>query len=74
MGVAAARFHHHKPGPRGKGVFLSGSALVATMLDAYARGYFPMGDPDDPGALAWYNPDPRGVLPLEGFHVPRTVA
>ena len=27
-----------------------------------------MADPD--GSLSWYSPDPRGVLPLEAFHLP----
>jgi len=38
------------------------------LLRAYAMGYFPMGDPET-GAIGWYNPDPRGHLPLEGFRV-----
>ena len=25
---------------------------------------------DDEGALSWYSPDPRGIIPLEAFHVP----
>jgi leucyl/phenylalanyl-tRNA--protein transferase len=45
-----------------------------TMLDAYARGAFPMADED--GVLRWYTADPRGVIPLEdgAFHVPSTLA
>ena len=44
-----------------------------TMLDAYARGAFPMADHD--GALRWFTADPRGVIPLDdGFHVPSTLA
>jgi leucyl/phenylalanyl-tRNA---protein transferase len=38
------------------------------LLNAYAQGIFPMGTPE--GDMAWFSPDPRGVLPLEGFHVP----
>jgi leucyl/phenylalanyl-tRNA---protein transferase len=41
-----------------------------TLLYAYSQGYFPMGDPDD-GEVYWYDPDPRAVIPLESFHVPR---
>ena len=41
------------------------------LLAAYQAGVFPMADGDD---VAWYAPDPRGVLPLDGFHVPRTLA
>ena len=39
------------------------------LLAAYAGGWFPMADDD--GRLSWYSPDPRGVIPLETFHVPR---
>jgi leucyl/phenylalanyl-tRNA--protein transferase len=46
------------------GVFLSPKLL----LSAYRQGVFPMAHPEH--GLAWYSPDPRGVLPLENFHVP----
>jgi leucyl/phenylalanyl-tRNA--protein transferase len=38
------------------------------LLAAYASGWFPMAD--DAGTISWYSPDPRGVLPLDTFHVP----
>jgi leucyl/phenylalanyl-tRNA---protein transferase len=40
------------------------------LLGAYARGYFPMADPDT-GDVGWYTADPRAILPLDPFHVPR---
>jgi leucyl/phenylalanyl-tRNA---protein transferase len=44
------------------------------LLRAYACGIFPMAEsPDDP-ALHWYEPKRRGILPLDGFHVPRSLA
>ena len=42
------------------------------LLNAYARGIFPMGMPE--GDIAWFSPDLRGVLPLEGFHLPHGLA
>ncbi len=42
------------------------------LLSAYRSGVFPMGD-DVTGAVHWYAPDPRGILPLDDFHVPRTL-
>ena len=42
-----------------------------TLLVAYAQGAFPMTDRD--GTTRWYTADPRGVLPLEQFHIPRTL-
>lgn len=44
------------------------------LLVAYANGYFPMAlDKDDP-ELYWFAPEERGVLPIEGFNVPRGLA
>lgn len=41
------------------------------LLRAYAAGWFPMGvEPERGGGIEWFSPDPRGILPLEGFHVP----
>src|SRR3546814_17047582 len=41
------------------------------LLQAYARGYFPMADrADDPGYY-WVYPHYRGILPLDGFQLPR---
>jgi leucyl/phenylalanyl-tRNA--protein transferase len=42
-----------------------------TLLSAYAQGAFPMADRD--GLVRWYTADPRGVFPLNHFHVPRTL-
>ena len=41
-----------------------------TLLDAYARGLFPMPVDD---RLGWWSPDPRGVLPLTGRHDSRSL-
>jgi leucyl/phenylalanyl-tRNA--protein transferase len=42
------------------------------LLNAYVQGVFPMADPD--GAIYWYDPDPRAVIPLDGFVVSRRLA
>lgn len=44
----------------------------ATLLEAYASGWFPMAVA--PGEIRWYSPDPRGIIPLDTFHVPRRLA
>ena len=41
------------------------------VLSAYTRGAFPMTDPD--GVTRWYTADPRGVIPLDGFKLPRSL-
>lgn len=46
--------------------------LLDEVLLAYASGWFPMADDD--GAIGWYSPDPRGILPFDRFHVPRRLA
>lgn len=43
------------------------------LLRAYARGIFPMADPHT-GKIDYYSPDPRAVIPLADFHVPRSLA
>jgi leucyl/phenylalanyl-tRNA--protein transferase len=43
------------------------------LLWAYCRGIFPMADPLT-GEMGWYDPDPRGIIPLDAFHIPRTLA
>jgi leucyl/phenylalanyl-tRNA---protein transferase len=42
-----------------------------TLLAAYRHGYFPMNA--DARNLGWWSPDPRGVLPLEGLRVSRSL-
>lgn len=43
------------------------------LLRAYACGIFPMAETaDDPGVF-WVEPDMRGVLPLNEFHIPKSL-
>jgi len=42
------------------------------LLSAYGSGWFPMAIA--PGEIRWYSPDPRGIIPLDTFHVPRRLA
>jgi leucyl/phenylalanyl-tRNA--protein transferase len=41
------------------------------LLRAYAAGIFPMADGRDDPELFWVDPDFRGILPLDRFHVPK---
>jgi leucyl/phenylalanyl-tRNA--protein transferase len=43
-----------------------------TVLSAYRSGMFPMPVGRD-GPLGWWSPDPRGVLPLDGLKVSRSL-
>ena len=42
------------------------------LVSAYSSGWFPMAVDD--GEIRWYSPDPRGVIPLDGFHLPSRLA
>ncbi|MEC8183407.1 MAG: leucyl/phenylalanyl-tRNA--protein transferase, partial [Pseudomonadota bacterium] len=41
------------------------------LLQAYAVGVFPMAEGRDDSRLFFVDPDKRGILPLDGFHLPR---
>jgi len=44
------------------------------LLRAYRAGLFPMAESRDAGRLYWLDPEMRGILPLQGFHLPRRLA
>jgi len=44
------------------------------LLKAYACGIFPMAESADDPALYWIEPELRGVIPLDTFHVPSRLA
>ncbi len=48
------------------------STLTAeVLLRAYSVGLFPMAERRDDPTLYWIDPEKRGILPLDGFHIPR---
>lgn len=40
---------------------------------AYRHGIFPMAD-ERTGEVLWFRPDPRAIIPLDGFHTSRSLA
>lgn len=53
----------------------TGHTLAPEMLlQAYASGIFPMAESRDDPDLFWVDPRRRGVLPLDRFHVSRSLA
>jgi leucyl/phenylalanyl-tRNA--protein transferase len=64
---------YRMPDPRDahpSGLLAGGGDLApGTILAAYRAGIFPW--PDASGALFWWSPDPRAILPLDGMHVAR---
>jgi leucyl/phenylalanyl-tRNA--protein transferase len=45
----------------------------STLIDAYRRGAFPMGVNELDDRLGWWSPNPRGILPLDGLRVTRSM-
>ena len=41
------------------------------LLEGYRLGVFPMAMQN--GAIEWFSPEPRGILPLQDFHVPHAL-
>src|SRR5947208_4211499 len=44
------------------------------LLKAYACGIFPMAESAEDPALFWIDPEQRGIIPLDAFHVPARLA
>ena len=44
------------------------------LLKAYACGIFPMAESAEDPSLYWIEPEQRGVIPLDGFHISRRLA
>jgi leucyl/phenylalanyl-tRNA--protein transferase len=45
---------------------------VDFLLAAYCSGYFPMAEPLS-GEIGWYSPDPRAIIDLDEFNIPRSL-
>lgn len=59
--------------PPGEDFLGTGADLEpATLLAAYRAGAFPM-PVTRRGAMGWWSPDPRGVIPLDGLRVSRSL-
>ncbi len=46
----------------------------SVLLRAYRAGLFPMADAERGGHIGLYRADPRAIIPIERFRVPRSVA
>ncbi len=47
------------------------SITLNDLLTAYASGIFPMSEDSQDSEIFWVDPKRRGVLPLDGLHIPR---
>jgi leucyl/phenylalanyl-tRNA--protein transferase len=48
------------------------NATAETVLQAYLNGRFPLTEPET-GRIFWKAPNPRGIMPIDGFVVPRNL-
>ncbi|MGU3574899.1 leucyl/phenylalanyl-tRNA--protein transferase [Brucellaceae bacterium C25G] len=44
------------------------------LLRAYASGVFPMAEEEDDPEIYWVRPEKRGIIPLDDFHISRSLA
>lgn len=44
------------------------------LMQAYAMGIFPMSEHRDDPEIFWVDPKHRGILPIDGFHISRSLA
>ncbi|HUI10064.1 MAG TPA: leucyl/phenylalanyl-tRNA--protein transferase [Bacteroidota bacterium] len=42
------------------------------VISAYRSGFFPMAE-SRTGPISWFSPDPRAIIPLDAFNVPRSL-
>ena len=59
--------------PDGDLLALGADLEPSTIIDAYRRGAFPMGVAELDDRIGWWSPDPRGILPLDGLRVTRSM-
>ncbi len=59
--------------PEGDLVGVGGDLEPDTLVHAYRQGIFPMNITGMPGVIGWWSPDPRGILPLDGLRVTRSL-
>ena len=51
----------------------AGRLTPELLLRAYAAGVFPMSEAQDDPRVFWVDPERRGILPLDGFHLSRSL-
>ena len=59
--------------PDGDLIAIGGDLEPATLVAAYRAGIFPMVVEAPESVLAWWSPDPHGILPLDNLRVTRSL-
>jgi len=52
---------------------VNGQITASLLLQAYAMGVFPMAETRDDPEIHWVEPRQRGVIPLDKFHISRSL-
>jgi len=73
VGSCAWAFPPPSAWPDGDIIITGADLEPATLVTAYRRGLFPMETQSLPGALCWWSPNPRGIVPLDGLRVTRSM-
>jgi leucyl/phenylalanyl-tRNA--protein transferase len=73
VGKSRWRFSPPSEWPDGDFVELGADLEPSTVIHAYRRGIFPMAISELAGMLGWFSPNPRGILPLDGLRVTRSM-
>jgi leucyl/phenylalanyl-tRNA--protein transferase len=73
VGNSRWRFPPRSQWPDSDLVSAGGDLEPSTLIDAYRRGLFPMGNDELPGVLPWWSPNPRGIIPLDDVRVTRSM-
>jgi leucyl/phenylalanyl-tRNA--protein transferase len=73
IGPSRWRFPPRSAWPDDDLIVAGGDLDPTTLIHAYRHGIFPMEARALPGVLAWWSPEPRGILPLDGLRVTRSM-
>lgn len=73
VGDSRWRFPPPSELPEGDIATVGGDLEPSTIVNAYRWGVFPMEVSGLPGVLAWWSPDPRGIVPLDRLRVTRSM-
>src|SRR5262249_21423444 len=76
--IAALTYGNHLRSPQSSVMANRESAFIEitpeVLLKAYACGIFPMAESADDPALYWLEPEERGIIPLDRFHISARLA
>jgi leucyl/phenylalanyl-tRNA--protein transferase len=73
VGESRWKFPAASEWPDGDVVAAGGDLAPGTLVAAYRQGLFPMPVEGSDRILGWWSPDPRGIVPLDGLRVTRSM-